>query len=188
MADTNLDDIDLIDRIARGEREAIGLLYERYASSMLALALRMLKQRGEAEDVLQDVFIEIWKRAGDFDPRRSKVKSWIFLRLRSRCLDRLKSPRLARASRLTTDHSTAIQDKDVFGEELMGQKQLRSALGKLPEKLRDILQLGYFEGLSSREIGERLGLPTGTVKSRAAKAIRELRIQMRAKANEGGVL
>jgi len=70
----------------------------------------------------------------------------------------------------------------------MGQTQLRNALGKLPEKLRNILQLGYFEGLSSREIGERLGLPTGTVKSRAAKAIRELRVQMQSKTTEGGVL
>jgi RNA polymerase sigma-70 factor (ECF subfamily) len=188
MSEITLTDIVLIDRVTTGDRDAIGLLYERYSSSMLALALRMLKSRGEAEDVLQDVFIEIWNRAGDFDPRRSKVKSWMFLRLRSRCLDRLKSPRLARASRLTTDHSAAIEDKQAFGEKLLGQTQLRSALSKLPDKLRDILQMGYFEGLSSREIGERLGLPTGTVKSRAAKALRELRGEMKTNAKGEGAL
>jgi RNA polymerase sigma-70 factor, ECF subfamily len=181
MSESTLTDIDIIRRIADGDKEAIALLYQRYSSSMLALALKMLKRRGEAEDVIQDVFVEIWNRAGDFDPRKSKVKSWVFLRLRSRCLDRLKSPRLSRASRLSTDQSASLEDHKAFGEKLVGQSQLRTALGTLPQSLGQILQLGYFEGLSSREIGERLGMPTGTVKSRAAKALRELRSQMDAK-------
>lgn len=168
-------EIQLIRDIANGNREALGELYELYSSAMLAVALKMLKSRGEAEDVIQDVFVEIWKRAGDYDPSRSAVKSWVFLRLRSRCLDRIKSPRVSRASRLTTDASNAIQDHGENAETKVSHRQMRDALSELPELTQRILILGYFQGLSMREIGESLDIPTGTVKSKTSRALQHLR-------------
>ena len=181
MSEQTPSDEDLVRRIASGDREALASLYQQYSSPMLGLAIRILKHRGEAEDVLQDVFVEVWRRAGDYDGRKGSVKSWLFLRLRCRCLDRLKSPRLARRSRLSTTDSNQIKDKDGSAENAAEAHFVRTALAELPANLKSILQLGYFEGLSAREIGERLDMPIGTVKSRTAKAIKELRAILRPK-------
>src|SRR5712692_6603075 len=83
-------DPELIERIAGGDRQALAALYDRYASSLLGAGMRTLKQRRDAEDVLHDVFVEVWQQAGDYDPMRGSVKAWLFLRMRSRAIDRLR--------------------------------------------------------------------------------------------------
>ena len=175
MSEKKSIEIQLVRKIANGDKKALADLYELHSPVMLSVALKMLKNKGEAEDVIQDVFMEIWKRAGDYDPSKSSVKTWVFLRLRSRCLDRIKSPRVSRASRLTTDAANAIQDQGESAETSVSQRQMRDALSELPELTQRILILGYFQGLSMREIGESLDIPTGTVKSKTSRALQQLK-------------
>lgn len=146
---------------------------------MLALGVRILANRREAEDVLHDVFLEVWKRAGDYDPRRGSVKTWLFLRMRSRCLDRLKSAGFSRSRSIDADGgSQALGAIEAHADRAADSKQVRSALDTLPDDQRAVLLLGYYEGLSCSEIADKLGIPLGTVKSRAAAAMSKLRAQL----------
>lgn len=172
----------LISAVAEGDREALGELYDRFAPAMLAVALRMLSSSREAEDVVQDVFLEAWQRAAHYDRARGTVRTWLMLRLRSRTLDRLRSSRRTRgisfeelagstrlpAAEASTEATLAALDSDV----------LRTALSELPADQRRVLELGYFSGQSCAEIAAVLSVPIGTVKSRMSRAIAHLRARL----------
>jgi RNA polymerase sigma-70 factor (ECF subfamily) len=175
MADHTSDDTRIVARIASGDREALGALYDRYASLLLAVSLKMLRARREAEDLVHDVFVEVWQRAGDFDPRRGSVKVWLLVRMRSRCLDRVRSAGYARVSSIGDREEELLGGSSANGESAAEHSQVRDALRELPESQRAVLYLGYFEGLSSVEIAARLEIPVGTVKSRVATALSKLR-------------
>lgn len=163
---------ELLYRVARGDRAALAQLYALHAGLMLGLAMRILRDGKEAEDLLHDVFVETWKRAGEYDPSRASVKGWLLMLVRSRCLDQLRSARVRRVTLVDSvpdDQVTAI-DKRV-GE----RGQLYGALDQLGADQRHVLELGYFQGLSSQEIADTLGVPIGTVKSRVAAALSNLR-------------
>ncbi len=162
--------------LAEGDRSALGLLYDRHAPVMLALAERILGNRREAEDLLHDVFVEVWKHAGDYDPERGSVAAWLRLRMRSRALDRVRSARIARAAPLDDGDLPAADLPDP--EMAATGQRLHDALSALPGEQATVLVLGYFEGLSSSEIADRVGVPLGTVKSRAAAAMAKLRAQL----------
>ncbi|MFO0696445.1 MAG: sigma-70 family RNA polymerase sigma factor [Polyangiales bacterium] len=165
--------------VARGDREALGVLYDRHAGLALALARRMLGEVREAEDLVHDVFVEVWQRAGDYDPSRGSVKTWILVRVRSRCLDRKKSPSRTRRVALADPPSIADDPARTDPSRGIDGARLGAALAALTEEQRAVLVLGYFEGLSSSEIAERLGIPLGTVKSRVHAAMARLREQLR---------
>jgi RNA polymerase sigma-70 factor (ECF subfamily) len=161
--------------LAEGDREALGRLYDRHAPVLLALAQRILKNQRESEDLLHDVFVEVWRRAADYDPRRGTVGTWLRLRTRSRALDRIRSARIARARPLE-NHAESSSDRAVPNPEMTAESRyLQDALVSLPEEQRRVLFLGYFEGLSSTEIAKQTGIPVGTVKSRVAAAMAKLR-------------
>ncbi|MCA9694723.1 MAG: sigma-70 family RNA polymerase sigma factor [Polyangiaceae bacterium] len=165
--------------VAEGDREALGRLYDRHAPVLLALAQRILKNQRESEDLLHDVFVEAWRRAGDYDPQRGSVATWLRLRMRSRALDRVRSARLARQE--SFEGGTAVDftaEASQSPEEAANGAFLQSALDALPVDQRDVVVLGYFEGLSSSEIAARVGVPLGTVKSRAAAAMAKLRASL----------
>lgn len=164
----------LVGRVARGEREALSLLYDRYASLMLALGQRILGTRREAEDLLHDVFIEIWRKAEGYDETRGGVRSWMLLRMRSRALDRRRTEE---RSIVVLDSGSSPEPKSPAAdpESAYVRAGIRRAVLSLPEDQRTVLELGYFEGLSSREIAERFDIPIGTVKSRVARGIAKLR-------------
>lgn len=162
--------------MARGDAEALGALYDRYASLLLALVERVSVRGPEAEDLVHDVFLEAWRRAADYDGARGSVKSWLLLRARSRALDHRKSARVARHAGGTD--SAFLEQVSDDGEEpslAPDQARLREVLSALPSEQRTVLVLGYFEGMSSSEIAERVGIPLGTVKSRVAAALANLR-------------
>lgn len=165
-------DTELIGQVARGQRQALGALYDRYASLMLAVLTRVLRDPAEAEDVLHEVFLEVWQHAADFDPARGNVRAWLVMRARSRGLDRLRA--LGRTRTLPED---IAGDACVAGAPA-DTLTIRRALSKLAPELRQLLELGYFEGMSSAEIAEHEGLAVGTVKSRVARALAELRDQL----------
>jgi RNA polymerase sigma-70 factor (ECF subfamily) len=162
--------------LAEGDQRALGRLYDRHAGVMLALAERILRNGREAEDLVHDVFVEVWKHAGDYDPERGSVAAWLRLRTRSRAIDRVRSARLTRATPLETAHEPNTHMPDP--EAAASGTKLQEALSSLPGEQAAVLLLGYFEGLTSSEISDRVGVPLGTVKSRAAAAMAKLRAHM----------
>jgi RNA polymerase sigma-70 factor (ECF subfamily) len=170
------DDARLVAAMANGDRSAMAALYDRYAALLLAVATRVLGERREAEDLLHDVFLEVWRQAADFDASRGTVRAWLLVRLRSRAIDRKKSVASTRV--VPVDPERLLDARDPSTEDpALGPDRaaLRSALASLPEEQRTVLELGYFEGLSSSEIALRIDAPIGTVKSRVAAALGKLR-------------
>jgi RNA polymerase sigma-70 factor, ECF subfamily len=164
----------LIVQVARGGRSALGDLYDRHVGVMAALATRILGDARDAEDLVHDVFVEVWQRAGDFDPSRGSVRTWLLVRVRSRCLDRKKSPAVRRRGAMPAEDALCADTRD-HGEASVDGTRLRTALEALSPDQRGVLVLAYFEGLSSAEIAERLDIPIGTVKSRVSAAMSKLR-------------
>jgi RNA polymerase sigma-70 factor (ECF subfamily) len=165
-----LSDAELVARMVRGDRSAVALLYERHKLPLFALARGMLRSAAEAEDLLHDVFLEAWRRSADYSPERGSVRAWLMLRTRSRALDRLKS-----AGRRALDAASAPDEPAQLPGENLDQSRLRQLLERMPEAQRQVVILGYFEGLSSAEISDRLQIPVGTVKSRTRAALEALR-------------
>jgi RNA polymerase sigma-70 factor (ECF subfamily) len=142
---------------------------------MLGLARRIVIGKPEAEDIVHDVFLEAWRRAADYDENRGSVKAWLLLRTRSRAIDFRKSAGVSRAVSMGDgDWLGALADPR-SGDEAPDRTRLRQLLTALNEDQREVLLLGYFEGLSSSEIAARVGVPIGTVKSRVAAALAALR-------------
>jgi RNA polymerase sigma-70 factor (ECF subfamily) len=161
-------DAELVARMVRGDRSAVALLYERHQAPLFGLARSMLRSAAEAEDLLHDVFLEAWRRSSDYSAERGTVRAWLILRTRSRALDRLKSAARPRTAALEPAAEAAPA-------ETVDQARLRALLVQMPEPQQQVVLLGYFEGLSSAEISERLGIPIGTVKSRTRAALETLR-------------
>jgi RNA polymerase sigma-70 factor (ECF subfamily) len=162
-------DAALVARMARGDRSAVAQLYARHVSSLLALAQALLKSRPEAEDVIHDVFLEAWRRSADYSEERGSVRAWLLVRARSRALDRLKS-----SGRPRVVHNEQLQAA-ALPSHVGDERRVRDLLSKMPEAQQQVIMLGYFEGLSTVEIAERLGIPAGTVKSRTRAALSTLR-------------
>ncbi len=170
------EDVAIVHAIARGDREALAQLYDRHAGVMLALAQRIVGRGAEAEDVIHDVFLEAWRHAADYDRTRGSVKSWLLLRTRSRSLDVQKSARVSKqAGGLDDSWLAQLGDGSSDAASAPDRARVRGVLVALPAEQREVLLLGYFEGLSSSEIAERVGIPLGTVKSRVAAALTALR-------------
>jgi RNA polymerase sigma-70 factor (ECF subfamily) len=164
-------DATLVAAMASGDRAALATLYERHSPILLGLAMRIVRDRREAEDLLHDVFLEAWRSAKDFDPKRGRVRTWLAIRMRSRALDLQKS---ARVSRNAGDSGLDLLVDD--GEpKSPDHARVRAALAEIGPDQRKVLELAYFEGLSCTEIAERVDIPVGTVKSRVAAGLERLR-------------
>jgi len=167
------EDVVLVRAIANGDRTALARLYDRHASVMLALGIRIVRDRREAEDLLHDVFLEVWRCAKSYDPNRGRVRTWLVIRMRSRALDVTKSARVARRSGDAEAIDRMVADDDIGASP--DRHRVRAALGDLTPDQRQVLELGYFEGLSASQISDRIGIPIGTVKSRLAAALTRMR-------------
>jgi RNA polymerase sigma-70 factor (ECF subfamily) len=173
-----LDDLELIDEAARGEVKALSALYDRFSALLLTMGNRMLGDRAMAEDLVHDVFMEVWRNANRYDPSRGSVRTWVLVRLRSRALDRLRS---ATARREVASDDIAPREAAPEHEDpslAPDRAALVACLAQLPDEQRLVLELSYFQGLSSSEIAQRMGTPLGTVKSRTAAALAKLRSAM----------
>ena len=169
-------DVDLVSSMARGDATALGALYDRYAPVMLALTERIVGRGNESEDLVQEVFLEAWRRSASYDASRASVKAWLLLRMRSRCLDHKKSARVSRRVHGgDNDWLDELATPDAESSFSPDRSKVREVLAKLPVEQRSVLLLGYFEGLSSSEMAEQLAIPIGTVKSRVAAALGALR-------------
>ena len=174
------DDTDLVDRIADGDSAAFATFYDRHAAQVLGLLFRMLGRRAEAEEMLQEVFLRIWRDAGRYRPGGSTPRGWAFLIARSRAIDRLRSSgaRARREEATATDPvgSAAVAPSGPERlEERERRRRIATALAELPPEQRTAIEHAFFRGLSHREVAERLGEPLGTVKSRILLGMRKLR-------------
>ena len=182
------DDADraLVAAVTAGDRQALARLYDRYAPVLMAVGLRVLGVRGEAEDLVHDVFLEAWQRARSYDPARGSVRTWLLVRLRSRALDRFRA---RNRSKLSPPAPPEHEERPVRGEDpelAPDRAAVRRALQTLSAEQRVVLELGYFQGLSSSEIALHIGVPIGTVKSRAAHGLARLRAGLVPGRPEGG--
>lgn len=170
-------DAELLHAIARGDESALAALYDRYNSILLGLLLRILHSRVEAEDVLQEVFLQIWQRAANFDETRGRAFTWMVTLARSRAIDRLRSLQSRQRADDTAlrDAPEAVGDASDDAYHAEQREIVRAALAEIPEEQRRALLLAYFEGLTQSEIAERLGQPLGTVKTRMRSGLGKLR-------------
>jgi len=178
---SQVSDIALLQAIARGDEASLARLYDQYRVILFGLLVRILNSREEAEDVLQEVFLQVWRRAGDYDEQRGKPFTWLVTLTRSRAIDRLRV--LSARQRLAT---AAAQDQpaeasDALKETVRSEQKdiVRQALAELPEEQRRTLLLAYFEGLTQTEIAAKLNAPLGTVKTRMRSAMTKLRETLR---------
>jgi RNA polymerase sigma-70 factor (ECF subfamily) len=173
MADEKDDaeDVALVVAMAGGDRGALAALYERHSGVLLGLAIKIVRERREAEDLLHDVFLEAWRCAKDFDPKRGRVRTWLAIRMRSRALDMMKS---ARVQRNAGDAGLEVVP-DERERTSPDHGRVRKALEGLGDDQRRVVELAYFEGLSCSEIAARIAIPIGTVKSRLAAGLARLR-------------
>jgi len=177
-------DLSLMARIESRDADALGTLYDRHAARLLGLARRILGESGEAEEVLQEVFLFAWRAAATFDPRRGNVLTWLLIATRSRAIDRLRSRRPATRPEVQSleeigDGPPSSEDVEAASTGREWEQLCREAIGSLPEDQRRALVLAYFEGLTHQEIAERTATPLGTVKTRVRLGLMKLRERMR---------
>jgi RNA polymerase sigma-70 factor, ECF subfamily len=169
----------LVRRMAAGDREAFGAFYDRYASLVYPLIVRIVRDRSDAADVMQDVFWEAWQGATAYDPTRGTPEAWLITRARTRAIDRVRALRRRGETFVPPlDEGLTAAPRDPGGDaaERAGDRSLvRSALEGLPPAQREAIELAYYAGLTQTEIAERLKQPLGTVKTRIRLGLERLR-------------
>ncbi|HEY6109513.1 MAG TPA: sigma-70 family RNA polymerase sigma factor [Gemmatimonadales bacterium] len=175
----------LVGRMSEGEDAALGELYDRYGKTLYALALAIVREPADAEEVVVDAFGQAWRQAGAFDPLRGSVGAWLATIARSRALDTVRARgRRARAHEraaqlsdegLATPVAALGPDPARGAERGEARRLVAEALAGLPEPQRVAIELAYFEGLSQSEIAARLAEPLGTVKTRMRAGMEKLR-------------
>jgi len=172
-------EIDLMRRIGAGEGEALAEMFDLHSPVVLGLLFRILGRRSEAEEILQEVFLQVWTHAGRYDSGRSSPRGWILMLARSRALDRIRrrdsskrrEDEVAGDPRLAAVHPVGTERL----EEVERRSRVHSALGLLAPEQRRCIELAFFEGLTHTQIAERLQAPLGTVKSRILLGMNKLR-------------
>ena len=171
-------DVSLIDRVIARDAAAIAALYDRHSRLLFGLILRILKERREAEDVLQEVFLSVWTRAHTYKPELGSPAAWLVGIARNRAIDRLRAAGV-RLHAVEAAHSPAAghsPEYDVVREEQ--QRHVGRALEALPAEQRILIENAYFLGLTHSELAARFALPLGTVKTRLRTAMLSLRQQL----------
>lgn len=175
-------DRELAERLQRRETQAMADLYDRFGRLVYAVIYAIVRDTGIAEDLLQETFLRIWNRAAGFDAARGALGPWLLTVARNRAIDHIRSAG-ARNSRNTLELEEREHKSQEIGIELDLQNKdqaaiLRSAMNKLPEKQRRVIELAYYEGLSQSEMAEKLGEPLGTVKTWVRNALKKLREEL----------
>jgi len=170
-------DIELMQRAAEGDPDAFAAIYDRHAGVLLALAQRLMPRPSDALDLLHDVFLEAWQHVREYDPGRASARTWLIVRLRSRAIDR--RARAARGTNVAQQLEVLAALSPIASEAgaLRGDQLLAvtRALEQLEADVRRVLELTYFDGLTAAEISARDGTAVGTVRSRLARGLAQLR-------------
>jgi RNA polymerase sigma-70 factor (ECF subfamily) len=178
-------DREMLALVAREDQQAFTRLYDRLSGPLYSVALRMLGDAAEAQDALQDVFLQLWRRAGSYDVDQSSLFSWAILMTRSRVIDRLRARgrRLRVVSSSTDDdaskvamaHASTIESAADTADRNEEAVRVRSSLSKLPAEQREAIEMAFFNDLTHHEIAAALGQPLGTIKARIRRGLLKLR-------------
>lgn len=174
---------ELLTSVAEGSTEAFSQLYDEFSSALLGITLGILKNRAEAEEALQDIFVTIWKSADKYRPELGKASTWLISLTRNRSIDRLRSRQrreklveTAQENQTFPDIDTHSPETPLIASEL--SERVREGLKTLPEDMRTVLELAFFHSLTQNEISEYLNQPLGTVKSRIRRAMERVRASL----------
>ena len=173
-----LDDRLLAERLRSGDREALGELYDRYASVAMAVAVRVVSDRELAEDLVHDAYVAVWQKIDRFDPSRGSLRSWLLTIVRNRAIDRLRGTRPS-MDVVKADEQSLLRTGPNPTWEAAAQRrsalELRRAMESLPDEQRQAVELAYFGGRTYREIAQLTGVPQGTANGRLRLALAKLR-------------
>jgi RNA polymerase sigma-70 factor, ECF subfamily len=175
----NAEDVALIRRMSEADETALGALYDRWMRSLYSLVFSLLKDPDEAEDVVEETFWQAWRKAASYEPSRGAVSTWLLTIGRRKALDRIRAGKRRRedpagdAAFADIPSTAGDPSEQTEGSEL--REHVRAALRELPGEQREVLELGYFRGLSQTEIAEATGQPLGTVKTRMRLGMQKLR-------------
>jgi RNA polymerase sigma-70 factor (ECF subfamily) len=178
------DDTLLVKRIAQGDRAALSILYDRYARIIYGLAFKSLRSVEESEEVVLDIFAQIWRIADRYDGQKGRADSWIFLLARSRIIDRLRKIKRSSTPLSTSMEGIEIQlqadDVDLFEKVLIKERRDRvlAAMAILPPEQRMVIELAYYQGLTQSQIVAETGLALGTVKTRIRLGLNKLKLAL----------
>lgn len=180
-------DRDLLRQVALGGAAAMREVYARCSARAFAIAVRLLPTRADAEEILQETFLEVWRRAREFDPERGGLETWVTTIARTRAIDRLRS--LGTVSRMVEGArqqpppvSATPPSPDESAAQSQDEQRVRVAMAQLPPEQREVVLLAYFDGLSQSEIARKTGQPLGTVKTRARLALEKLALLLEPRA------
>ena len=173
----------VIHRIVKGDHNALGALYDLHGRAVYSLAMRIVGDPAEAEEVAQDVFLQVWRAPGRYDKGRATVAGWLMMMTRSRAIDRVRARQARPIGAAAGEIAIASLADDAVGPEasiITGQavERLKVALKELPNAMRAAIELAYYEGLTQSAIAERLGEPLGTVKTRMRTGLQKLRLAL----------
>ena len=181
---TPLLDEELAARIAQGDREALGLVYDRYARVVFSISLRLLNDRTVAEEITQEVFVNLWLRAGTYHAEKGKFSTWLLSIAHNRAVDHLR--RMRREGKSVPlegpemDHAATDGPDPAQESALLADRQVvQRSVDQLPPQKREVLVLAYYHGLTQVEIANRLGAPLGTVKTRMRLGLLKMRDLLR---------
>lgn len=168
----------LIEQISEGSTQALSELYDETSSQVYSLALHVVRDRSVAEEVTSDVYLQVWRTAGSYDEGRGNPRAWLLMMARSRAVDRLRA--LAKSKRLEGESTDDLRDSAAALDwqrttSVETRLSLELALSRLSSEQRRLIEIGFFEGLSHREIAQALNLPLGTVKTRIRRTLSQLR-------------
>ncbi len=171
---------DLVSLAAAGNNDALSELYRRYSRALLRVAFRILGNRQDAEEVVQEAFLYAWRKAKDYNPSLSPVSTWLFLITRSRSLDRLRRRQVSRKThwQLQREATTARYSSPGSFAHALGRERaqrVRKAIDGLPTPQRQVLDLCYYRGMTQSEAAAQTGIPLGTIKTRTSYALKKLR-------------
>ncbi|HRG99371.1 MAG TPA: sigma-70 family RNA polymerase sigma factor [Polyangiaceae bacterium] len=180
---TDAEDAELVARIGGGDVGAAAALYDRHAGALFPLALRIVRDRAEAEDVLHDAFVALAERAAQYERAKGSVIAWLVTLVRNLAIDRTRRrDRRGSLQReiIAFEPPAVVKDPEQLTDEVRERHRMQRALARLPEAQARTLSVAFFEGLTYPEIAEREGVPLGTIKSRAARALSALRAALAA--------
>lgn len=173
------EDRTLLRRVIRGDQEAFAALYDRYSAAAFGLAVKICNNRVLAEDVVQEAFLSIWRRAGGFDPERGSVAAYLMAAVHNKAVDavRHEESQRRRSQEGISDFLAESGGEEVLEAAWLGVRrtQVRAAVASLSSVQREALELAYFEGLTYSEVAEKLGVPLGTAKTRLRDGMIRLR-------------
>ncbi len=171
------DDGAVLSAIARSDPDALVMLYDRYGRLAFGLAYRILGDAATAEEVVQDSFMNVWRKADSFDAERGNIRTWLLSIVRNRAIDQLRGRYGRQRDEVDFDKlEPVLSGQDLWVEVVRGLRAeaVREAVVDLPDEQRSAIEMAYFEGLTHREIADRTGIPLGTIKSRLRLGLRKL--------------